>query len=90
MLSTAGNDYGKDGYDNQAPIAYETAFSALQSKKKGVRRIRFQDTDNNSDDVRAADFSAKDVSAIFPRSLASGEWGDELTSMIAEIETVRK
>ncbi|MBQ3346557.1 MAG: CotH kinase family protein, partial [Synergistaceae bacterium] len=66
------------------------AFSALQSKKKGVRRIRFQDTDNNSDDVRAADFSAKDVSAIFPRSLASGEWGDELTSMIAEIETVRK
>ena len=90
MLSTAGNDYGKEGKDDQAPPAYESSFGALQSKKKGVRRVRFQDTDDNEADAVAVDYSATDVSAIFPRSLASGEWGDELSGIIAEIEAVRK
>ncbi len=89
MLSAAGNDYGKAGKEAQAPTAYESNFSALMSKKKGVRRVKFQDTDDNSVDAEATDYSAGDVSIIFPHSTSFGSW-DETTMIVAEINAVRK
>jgi|GEM_PF-3434377 len=89
MLSAAGNDYGKAGKEAQAPTAYESNFSALMSKKKGVRRVKFQDTDDNSADAEATDYSASDVSIIFPHSTSFGSW-DETTMIVAEINAVRK
>ena len=53
---------GNDGDSDQIPPAYETGYSAIQSKKKAVRRVGFADTDNNSVDVAAIDYS-KTVSA---------------------------
>lgn len=89
MLSAAGNDYGKAGKEAQAPTAYESNFSALMSKKKGVRRVKFQDTDDNSADAEATDYSAGDVSIIFPHSTSFGSW-DETTMIVAEINAARK
>ena len=89
MLSAAGNDYGKAGKEAQAPTAYESNFSALMSKKKGVRRVKFQDTDDNSVDAEATDYSASDVSIIFPHSTSFGSW-DETTMIVAEINAARK
>ena len=71
MLSVAGNDEKPE----QVPETYETAVNAWQSKKIGIIRNGFADTDDNSADVLKADYSAKNVSAIFPRSTSSGEWG---------------
>lgn len=92
MLSVAGNDYHKKSdteNEDQAPPAYEKAFSALQSKQKGIRRINFRDTDDNSSDAEIADYSQPDVSVIFPHSLSFGAW-DENTTLIAEINAVKK
>ena len=89
MLSAAGNDYGKAGKENQAPPAYESNFSALMSKKKGVRRVKFHDTDDNSADAEATDYSVSDVSIIFPHSTSFGAW-DENTMIVAEINAVKK
>ncbi|MBQ7168533.1 MAG: CotH kinase family protein [Synergistaceae bacterium] len=93
MLSVAGNDYyNNDGTVNkkkQAPPAYETAFSAVQSKKNAVRRVKFRDTDDNSADTEAANYSAADVSSILPHSLAFGAW-DENTMLLTEINALRK
>ena len=71
MLSVAGNDEKPE----QIPETYETAVNAWQSKKTGIIRNSFADTDDNSTDVLKADYSTENVSAIFPKSTNSGEWG---------------
>lgn len=48
---------GNDAEDTQAPPAYETGYSAVQSKKKAVRRNDFADTDDNSADSSVVDYS---------------------------------
>ena len=48
---------GNDGEPQQEPPVYEGAFEDLQSKKKAVRRENFADTDNNSADAQAVDYS---------------------------------
>ena len=48
---------GNDGKATQQPQAYETSYSAIQSKKKAVRRSNYTDTDNNSSDLTAIDYS---------------------------------
>ena len=89
MLSAAGNDYGKSGKDSQTPTAYESSFGAVMSKKNGVRRVKFADTDNNSADSVAADYSVSNVNGIFPRCVANGEW-DDYTVILQEIGTARE
>ena len=71
MLSVAGNDDKPE----QIPETYETAVNAWQSKKIGVIRNNFADTDDNSADISKADYSVENVSAIFPKSTKSGAWG---------------
>ena len=87
MLSVSGND----AKDKQTPPAYEQAFLAVQSKKNGIRRINFQDTDDNSADAQAVDYSAEDVSAIFPRCVADGAHvhEDERSLVLAEIDSAK-
>ena len=48
---------GNDGKTTQQPQAYETSYSAIQSKKKAVRRSNYTDTDDNSSDLTAIDYS---------------------------------
>ncbi len=86
MLSVQGDDKT----DDQIPPAYETGYKSVQTKNIGIRRIRFQDTDDNSADAEAANYKGNDVSAIFPHCVEDGEWGDELTTIIGEINAVRK
>lgn len=91
MLSAAGNDYKPkkgEGLD-QVPFAYETDFGAIQSKKKAVRRINFQDTDNNKEDTEAIDYSGTSVSRYLPHSTAYGAW-DEYSMMLNEISDAKK
>ncbi len=73
MLAVSGND----AKDEQIPPAYEKNFLAVQSKKIGIRRINYQDTDDNSADAQAVDYSAEDVSGIFPRCVADGAHAPE-------------
>ncbi len=51
--------------------------------------MKFQDTDDNSQDAEATDYSAGDVSIIFPHSTSFGSW-DETTMIVAEINAARK
>jgi hypothetical protein len=69
MIGVAGNDAGSviDGC--------ETAYLAEQSKQKSIRRIAFQDTDDNSADVQVVDFRDAELAAYRPRSAADGVWG---------------
>lgn len=53
---------GNDATDEQAPPVYEKAYSAIQSKKKAIRRRSFVDTDDNSADFEDVNYS-KSVSA---------------------------
>ena len=53
---------GNDASSNQIPPAYEGAYSAIQSKKKAIRRKNFADTDKNSVDFAEVNYS-KAVSA---------------------------
>ncbi|MGN0342704.1 MAG: choice-of-anchor I family protein [Roseburia sp.] len=48
---------GNDEENTQVPPAYETGYSAIQSKKNAVRRIGFADTDDNKADAEALDYS---------------------------------
>lgn len=48
---------GNDGTSDQAPPAYESAFSSIQSKKKAIRRIGYADTDNNAADFEEVNYS---------------------------------
>ena len=61
---TAGISYvdlaavqGNDEKDTQTPPAYETAYSAIQSKKNAIRRTDYIDTDDNSADFTAVNYS---------------------------------
>ena len=72
---------GNDELDTQIAPAYETVTSAVQSKKKTVRRVQFRDTDNNSvdGDMEQVDYSfASDeyIAYIAPRSSVSGPWSE--------------
>ena len=65
---------GNDGTDDQTPYAYEGSYAAIQSKKKGIRRENFADTDNNGTDFVAVDYS-KTVSE--DKQPHVGETGEE-------------
>ena len=68
MVGVAGNEYFYliDGC--------ETDYSQIQSKQKSVRRIKFQDTDNNAKDFMAVDYRTADLDTVRPRSSKDGEW----------------
>lgn len=84
MLAAQGND----GEADQIPPAYETAYSPIQSKKNGIRRKNFQDTDNNAEDAEAVSYENADVSLIFPHSTADGDWYSE--NLKAQAEAVKR
>ena len=65
---------GNDETDDQTPYAYEGSYAAIQSKKKGIRRENFADTDNNGTDFAAVDYS-KTVSE--DKQPHVGETGEE-------------
>lgn len=70
MLGVGGND----SYDGSID-GYETSFSSVQSKQKALRRINFQDTDNNADDFEIVPYNAAYiVNWARPRSTADGAW----------------
>lgn len=70
MLGVGGND----SYDASID-GYEGAFSSVQSKQKALRRINFQDTDNNSQDFEIVPYNAAYiVNWARPRSTADGAW----------------
>lgn len=48
---------GNDKEDGQVPPAYEESYSAIQSKKKAIRRVNFADTNNNANDFVEVDYS---------------------------------
>ncbi|WP_168735534.1 choice-of-anchor I family protein [Cohnella fermenti] len=77
MLGTGSNDSGSDidGYETD----YPTGDSAGTSKKKSLRRIDFQDTDNNKNDFRQVDYSSITDSAYEanrPHDSEEGAWAD--------------
>lgn len=70
---------GNDGLNEQIPPCYEKGASAEQSKKKTLRRVAFQDTDDNQvgGDFEVVDYSFpnKDyINYIAPKSVSAGEW----------------
>ena len=79
LLAASGNDMKKKPEEE---IGFcEGSTLAIQSKKKGIRRIHFADTDNNADDMEAVDYSTEDAEAIGsfrPRSISDGAWTDEV------------
>lgn len=70
LLAVQGNDEEQE----QEPPVYETGFSPKQSKKKAVRRDQLQDTDDNSKDIEAVDYSGTVDPAKGPHNSA-GETG---------------
>ncbi len=66
---------GNDGEETQTPPAWEGSYSALQSKKKAVRRVDFADTDNNETDFKAIDYSEAVSADMGPHS-GSGTSGE--------------
>jgi hypothetical protein len=82
MFAVSGND----GKTKQKALYYETAASAEQSKKKTLRRIAFQDTDDNSvgGDFEVVDYSfdnADYIAYISPKSKKDGAWEYDETSV---------
>lgn len=75
MLGTAGNDDGNliDGYETLYPVG-----DGANSKRIGLRRVQFTDTDNNKADFEAVDYSAASLNGKEPRYSGNGAWGDEL------------
>lgn len=76
---------GNDKLDSQKVSYYETAASDVQSKKKTLRRVAFEDTDNNSinGDFEVIDYSFGNpdyLAWISPRCSADGAW-DENTNI---------
>ena len=70
---------GNDAKTKQQPQAYETSYSAIQSKKKAVRRSNYTDTDDNSSDLTAIDYSGtvSDEEGPHNSSSSATEDGDE-------------
>lgn len=85
LLAAAGNK----ATDGEGPRVYETSYSKITTKKKGIRRVDFIDTDNNAEDVIAVDYDANDVSSYRPRSSNDGSWGDPKLLLIKEINTLK-
>lgn len=74
MLGAAGNDDGNliDGYEND----YRTGKSeGANSKKIGLRRVNFADTDHNKLDFELVDYSAASLNGKGPRYSGDGAWG---------------
>lgn len=70
MLGVGGND----SYDASID-GYEGSYSSVQSKQKALRRINFQDTDNNADDFEIVPYNAAYiVNWSKPRSTSDGAW----------------
>lgn len=70
---------GNDSEEAQKAPAYEGAASDVQSKKKGIRRLEFQDTDDNSvlGDFEMIDYSVADdnfVKWVQPKNVSYGAW----------------
>lgn len=73
MLAVNGND----SLDTQKAPAYEGSTSDIQSKKKGIRRVDFRDTDNNAEDGEEVNFSNTDEAFqqwAAPKNSADGAW----------------
>jgi len=75
MLGTGSNDdvTDIDGYET----AYPSGDAEGQSKKKAVRRIDFQDTDNNKADFVQVDYSnitGAELEANRPHDSSDGDW----------------
>ncbi len=74
---------GNDTYDEQIPPVYEGEYSDKQSKKKAIRRVDYQDTDNNKEDTD--DISYEDpVEAENGPHNSNGETGG--TEPVAPVE----
>lgn len=73
MLGTAGNSDGNkiDGYET----AYSTGKDASNSKKIGLRRVGFSDSDNNKTDFELIDYSAASLNGKGPRYSGDLAWG---------------
>ena len=76
MLAVGGNDETIE----QEPLHYETSFNRIQSKKNAIKRKDFIDTDNNSKDTEAVDYSAENMDSCLPRKNSDGAWGLNDTS----------
>lgn len=75
MIAVSGND----SLDTQKAPAYEKEASDMQSKKKAVRRVNFQDTDNNSTagDLEVINYDTTDIVFIEwakPKNTEIGVW----------------
>lgn len=73
---------GKDAADDEFALFYEGATSQIQSKKFGIRRKEFKDTDDNTvtGDFEAVDYSKEDAeyrASIAPRCSTDGRWKAE-------------
>ncbi len=87
MLSVSGNDSSIK--PEQQICWYEKASLSVQSKKKGIRRKNFIDTDDNSSDADEANYDKGDIEKIRPRSLQDGVWGiDNLIQVRKQIESL--
>ncbi len=71
MLAVAGNDK----IEVQRPAWYEKSVKDVQSKRYGIRRIHFADTDDNSIDAEVVDYKTSTVDSIRPRCANDGAWG---------------
>ena len=76
MLGVAGNEYYflVDGYEND--------YSQIQSKQKAIRRINFQDTDNNAKDFSIVDYRVADLEVYRPRCTKDGQWAEIIADRI--------
>ncbi len=73
MLAVNGND----SLDTQKALAYEGQTADIQSKKKGIRRVDFRDTDNNAEDAEEVNFSNTDEGFqnwAAPKNSSDGPW----------------
>ncbi|MBO4415625.1 MAG: CotH kinase family protein [Lachnospiraceae bacterium] len=80
MAGVSGNDTDDETViAKEAALFYEKAASQIQSKKNGIRRKAFRDTDDNSEegDFEAVDYSFGNedyIAYIFPKCTADGPW----------------
>ena len=70
MLGVGGNDSYNSSIDG-----YEGSYASVQSKQKSLRRINFQDTDNNAQDFEIIPYNAAYIASwAKPHSTADGAW----------------
>ena len=72
LLAVSGNGFIDEAKPKQAINWYEGGAKDLQSKKYGIRRISFRDSDNNAEDAEAVDYKTADIDLIRPRCQKDG------------------